>query len=288
MTSGRSKCMEVQNLLGAYSIGATDPQETAFVERYLPECPELVAELAEYMELAEAMLYLPSAIEKPSIADRRVVDIQRHMVPDQAAAQQTQPRPQSQSQPKAQPRHMPRHNAAPVRTGTAWRTRLTIGLGAAVIAMLFGFNAFWYLQFRNATRDLNNLLASLEQTRETQAQFANITIGDDQRHSVVNQDVSGHGSVIATLVWDNQSQVGTFYVSGLNSAAPNQAYNLWLTRDGHTLKVGKIDVNEQRIGVLIFHSEEPISGYTEFLLTAEGEESAEETPSSNHLLTGRI
>jgi len=44
-------CDEIRELLAAYSMGATDPEETALVERHLPDCPEAVAELAEYLAL---------------------------------------------------------------------------------------------------------------------------------------------------------------------------------------------------------------------------------------------
>src|SRR5215211_379751 len=59
-------CEALAELLPAYSIGATDAEETALVERLLQVCPEGAAELDSYLSLAQAMNYTAPRIEPPA------------------------------------------------------------------------------------------------------------------------------------------------------------------------------------------------------------------------------
>ncbi len=51
-------CERLRELIPAYSLGATDAEETEFVKVHLADCPEAAAELAEYTRLAVALLHL--------------------------------------------------------------------------------------------------------------------------------------------------------------------------------------------------------------------------------------
>lgn len=48
-------CDSLRDLLPAYSIGATDPEETAMLQAKLKECPELAAELDHYAQVSAAL-----------------------------------------------------------------------------------------------------------------------------------------------------------------------------------------------------------------------------------------
>ena len=61
-----SDCERVLALIPAYSIGATDPDDEAFVKSKLAECPEAASELAGYMKLAESMYYSAPPTPVPS------------------------------------------------------------------------------------------------------------------------------------------------------------------------------------------------------------------------------
>ena len=64
-------CAAIHPLLPAFSIGATDPDETALVQKHLAACPQAVAELASYQMLAEALLFSAPPVEAPAgLADR--------------------------------------------------------------------------------------------------------------------------------------------------------------------------------------------------------------------------
>ncbi|MBZ0317449.1 MAG: hypothetical protein K8L91_13595, partial [Anaerolineae bacterium] len=57
LNSINSACDTLRELLPAYSIGATDEAETRLVESLLDECPEVAAELLDFMRLAGAIAY---------------------------------------------------------------------------------------------------------------------------------------------------------------------------------------------------------------------------------------
>src|SRR5262249_51003646 len=59
-------CERVLALIPAYSIGATDTHEEEFIKAMLGECPQAVAELAEYMKLTEELHYSASSVEPPA------------------------------------------------------------------------------------------------------------------------------------------------------------------------------------------------------------------------------
>ncbi|MEM6530005.1 MAG: hypothetical protein AAF653_17025, partial [Chloroflexota bacterium] len=64
---GANSCDDIIGLMGAYSIGATTPEETRAVEALLPYCPQAMAELADYMAVSDAMLHvLPMDKEPPA------------------------------------------------------------------------------------------------------------------------------------------------------------------------------------------------------------------------------
>src|SRR5258708_16487178 len=67
--SRNHECDSVLALIPAFSIGATAPDEEAFIKGKLADCPEAASELAKYMRLAEAMHYHASPIQaSPGLA----------------------------------------------------------------------------------------------------------------------------------------------------------------------------------------------------------------------------
>jgi anti-sigma-K factor RskA len=63
-----ANCDDLRDLIPAYCLGALDPDDLARVERELPTCPELAAEIAQYATLAQHMLYsVPQAAPPPRL-----------------------------------------------------------------------------------------------------------------------------------------------------------------------------------------------------------------------------
>src|SRR5262245_31958404 len=59
-------CEVLRELLPAYSLGATDPDETRLVESLLEKCPDAASELADYKMLAEKMLFSAPPAKPPT------------------------------------------------------------------------------------------------------------------------------------------------------------------------------------------------------------------------------
>lgn len=72
MSNGDSiNCQEMRDLIPAYALGALDEAERAQVERALPACPELRAELKDYQALADRLSFsAPPATPPPAVLGR--------------------------------------------------------------------------------------------------------------------------------------------------------------------------------------------------------------------------
>src|SRR5664279_731311 len=64
--NNQSDCETLRALIPAYSVGATDPEETALVEKLLPLCPEAAVELDDYLALAQAINYTVPLAQPPA------------------------------------------------------------------------------------------------------------------------------------------------------------------------------------------------------------------------------
>ncbi len=66
-----SECEQARELLPAYSIGATDNEETRLVDSQLARCPELVEELARLRGVSDALAYdVPQIAPPPHMLDQ--------------------------------------------------------------------------------------------------------------------------------------------------------------------------------------------------------------------------
>src|SRR5262245_1509006 len=72
-----SECERVLDLIPAFSIGATDPDDEEFIKARLVECPEATLELAKYMKLAEALHYSAAHVQaRPVLANHLRTSLQ--------------------------------------------------------------------------------------------------------------------------------------------------------------------------------------------------------------------
>lgn len=63
-----ANCADLRDLIPAYCLGALDAEERQRVERELPACPELAAEVARYEALAQHLLHsVPPAAPPPEL-----------------------------------------------------------------------------------------------------------------------------------------------------------------------------------------------------------------------------
>lgn len=79
-------CREAEELLPAYSVGATDPEETRFVEAMLDLCPELAISLGEYASLSRSLLDIVPETQAPPAVDKIMAHVLAQEVQDAMVA----------------------------------------------------------------------------------------------------------------------------------------------------------------------------------------------------------
>lgn len=259
MTGRTSRCDEVIELIEAYALGASTAEEAAFVERHLADCPDALAALADYLDILEAMDHLPATKEENKPSKRPPLP---PLEPQASPLVVLPPPPKPDPEPEENPR-----GQAPNGVGRRYRIA-----SVAAMILLVGLNLALVWQ----NNQLNTQFAALQQTAQQLAnapQAANYaSIGNTVTHRSVAADVEQHGSVHGVFAWDEETQIGTFYVAGLAVSAPERLYQLWLLRDDEAVLLGSVDVDSSEQGILIFQSSEPLAAYTSFMLTTEPED----------------
>ncbi|MEO1166538.1 MAG: zf-HC2 domain-containing protein [Chloroflexota bacterium] len=298
-------CEEVMTLIEAYAIGATDVEETQFVEEHLADCPKAVAALVTYRDIVEAWHYLPAITKAqqpdsipplniPLRVEKQIGTTHHHTL-------------------DAQIERIPPLNIVTPSNNSEAHNQETVGASAPplvsasrpvfllvaslLLILLIGSNAL--LLWQN-----NQLNIVLEDTRElldiaavqpspvptllaTEVIPAPVTLTftNAANSRTVSDDIDVHGSVEVIFTWDTNTQVGSLYIEGLEVSAPERLYQLWLI-DGETVDlVGQVTVNEDEQGSLIFQSSTPIDSYSTFLITTEPDNDASKrTP----LISGQL
>lgn len=276
-------CQTLRELIPAYSIGATDPDETALVERLLPECPEAAAELDQYLALAETLPYTVSQAKPP--ADLHDKLMAAASAPKVASAP-PRPAPSIASRPTAKPRAtsaaaVARPAIAP-RQAAASRSRilpLALGAAAAVAAaLLIISNIYWVNQVNDLHQQQQALVSLLRDQRDALA-----SLGTGRSHSLqlVSTDTTQSGSSLATVLWNPSSSTALLYTDHLPQLSPDKSYQVWLIGDANPVSAGVFHVDDQGVGVLVIQADAPIDDYGTVAISTEpagGSEQPTTTP----------
>jgi len=296
MNGNHADCARARELIPAYSIGATDPAETAFVEELLPHCPELVAELNEYLQLADGLLYaMPAGVEGAPPRELRG-ELRSELSASRPASHSGARKASRHSHSSHSPELLPkRHSAANLNlTPSPAAQRQRPGLSAAwltgiaavlALVMLFFSNVFWFNQVNNLQAKQAQLVALLEEDR-TQPVATPVLIGDFF-HRNLNATADGLPDSHATVIWNPDTAIGSLYVSGLPQLDNDHHYQLWLVRDGVEVSVGAFKVDADGSGMLLFQSSEPIENYEAIGVSTEPVVGSAR-PTTPHLVIGEI
>jgi anti-sigma-K factor RskA len=217
-THSVADCDAARELLPAYSIGATDPDETALVEQHLAGCPALAAELAAYRALSGAL-----AGEAPPVAPPP------HVLSDLlAAARESDQRRPSR---RARPNRM-------------WAALAAL---AAMILIAFAGNLFWLTQLASL-RDENRALAAQidEQARVLEA------LGSAQvRWLALPTATNGQATgAYALVIWLPGAESGMMIARQFPLLDQSMTFQAWVTRGGAVTSLGTFGVDSDGNGVL--------------------------------------
>ncbi len=280
-----SQCEMIRELIPAYSIGATDPEETRLVEALLPECPEAATELADYYELAEALLYMTPADTQLSEADSKRIwqGVERH-----------DPRPApSPIIPLPQP-------PAPARPN--WPLQVALMGSAAAMILLSLLNVYWLgqnqqLQVSQAQLQANQqqLVALITSPRPTEptittANTSTTTVtvaeGGLLHRRDLNPTQAGSNAAKATLLWSAESNVASLYAVGLAELPPDEVYQLWLVRGEQILSLGTFTLHNG-VGTMIFESPASMEPGDTIGISPEPEGGSPQ-PTHDHVVIGQV
>lgn len=245
--SGKRYCQEVLALIPAYSIGATDPAETAFVMRHLAECPEALAELQEYQAMSESMLVSATPRPAPARLQEKII-----------AALNNPPAPTIVKLP-------PNRDRAVLNKRQMWETAGRIAAAAAILLLVLS-NLFWWRELQRVRDENNQPSAQLETPDDILALFS---LGDTQRVELAHPDTQTESQANASLVWDPETQTALLYAQNFPRLSGEWGYQIWLVRGEHRISPGIFQVNENGVGIKVFTLSEPLTDYEGIGITIE-------------------
>ncbi|MEQ8673948.1 MAG: anti-sigma factor [Aggregatilineales bacterium] len=263
-------CNEAKQLIPAYAIGATDADETRIVDRAVMECPEVMAELTDYLSVANALQSVvtpaktaPKALPASLIArlDEPIAREDRHNRLDSAS--------------------VPPVIALPPRRNR-W---LLMGAVAAAIAVLLLTNVYWFSEVNTLKDQQTRLENQLAMQPTSNDLLTNISLQTVQHRQLLPQENASDAQ--ATVLWNSENRVGSLYVTGLPALHNEQVYQFWLVRDGHSLSLGTFEVDENGVGTLIFESNENIEDFSAMGVSPEPANGSSE-PTAPHIVIGEI
>lgn len=289
MSSNRSRCEEAKELLAAYSIGATDPEESELVEAALAECPELAGEMGEYLALSQAMLHLVPQKETPPAFDD---------MPPLPSTQQAHTHAGNHHQPPkitqlhtstpVVPLHTSKAEAQPQKRKqrtTGGNTRMWWGAVAAALVLILLTNVYWLSQV-NTLRDSQRILEQRLAEQEQRQAIVPVT-SNEQHHRELLATQDNNTEAHATVLWNAGKETGSLHVTGLPALDRDLIYQLWLVRDGEAISMGLFEVDETGTGILLFEAPEPIENYDAIGVSIEPAPGSKD-PTTPHVVIGEI
>jgi hypothetical protein len=237
-------CAHVLELIPAYSIGATDPDEEEFIKAMLAACPEAAEELAGYSRLAEALHYsVPQVQPPPALAENLRASLR------QRAALKPE-----------------RRGLAQVRRAQYWR--LVAVLAAGILIVLLASNIFLLMQVDHIRRYQDQVATRLHD-QDTALMLVGLGASNRLELPAVQPGTGAEDTPFAAIVWDPQGEYALLYVKNFPPLQPGTAYQLWVERDGQLSSVGTFPVDQDGLGLLVFRTAVPIPTYDAIQITVE-------------------
>lgn len=237
---------ELADLLPAYAFGFTDPAEEQYIKATLAHHPEAARELADYAELAQAMLFSAPVVPAPAHLRER---IEAALAEGERHAERPAP------------------VAAPVTTPPrrrSWLARLwEPALVTAALALL-ALDVYWYLE--NQTLQATNRELAAQVERQNQALMLLL---ESQPQQIVLPAAEETSTAHATVLWQPDAPIAVLQAEGFPPLTEDKVYQLWLLKDGDRTSAGLFTVDETGKGALVFETPLPIDQWDVIGVTPE-------------------
>ncbi len=253
----RSNCEEARELIGAYSIGATDAAETQLVETALMDCPELNEELAEYAALSDALNQaVPQRFQAPPA--HRILN----PVLQPAAAK-----------------------TVPLAKSTASRRALWWSIAAlfVVTVLAVGSNIYWAGEVGQLRQEV-----TLQATPQLTPPFFPVALRpQDSHHRRLSATTTDQPDAQAEVIWNSDIEVGALYATGLQQLEPDMAYQFWGVNGDTAVSLGQFNVDADGTGFLIFQSPQAVASFDALGISPEPA-SGSAQPTHEHIVVGKV
>lgn len=247
--ANHSELERLRELLPTYGMGMADEAERALVQSLLIKYPEEAAVLDDYEALSDAMLHSAPPLAPPPELLGKIMQTAAEIDP----ADKTAPA-------------RPTVTMLPKPGGGArgrWSPPINRALVAAVAALVV-LNALALVQVLDLRADQDKLR---EQASVQTAMLSMLARDDVVRFAM--QDMRAEdsatrrefGDADGTIICNPQERVGVFYAKNLPPLKSDQAYQLWLIKDGQRVSGGLLKPNPDGTATYVFAAPEPMGNY---------------------------
>ncbi|MCB0116259.1 MAG: anti-sigma factor [Caldilineaceae bacterium] len=278
--SQESICDQISDLIPAYALGATDPDERALVEANLARCPQAQEALTEYRAISENFLFsIPPATPPASLATRLQASL--NAAPPAAEADHTARAGESKWWTQLTAWLTPRTwNASPLAAlvvlvilvaGAVQLTRLSTQQ-AAILERMDAQTAL-LTQQGEVIQDQTAVLVLLSAGNAFRAELPAATGSDP--------------AVTAAALYDPQGNRAFIYADGFPVLDANQTYQIWLIQGETRVSGGTFNVDHYGRGFHVLWNRETIGSFDAIGITTEPA-GGSQAPTSNPVVRGQL
>jgi anti-sigma factor RsiW len=246
----RPDCQEIASLIPAYGLGALDPDEEVMVKAALTCCPEEAEALAEYTELAQAMLYSAPPAQAPIYLAERLQAAIAGDTPAAPAGEQTVGAASGQTRST-----LGRHPG---------RWRFSQIAAAAALLLLLISNGYWLVRFDQLRAAQQDMAERLERQH-----IAMDLAWNDGTHWARLPAAQENSPARAVVIWQTQQKTAVLYVEDFPPLPPEQVYQVWLIQGDQRTSAGLFTVDAAGESLLIFETESALDAFDAMGITPE-------------------
>lgn len=251
-------CNTIHDLIPAYCLGATDPQETQRVADHLTLCREAAALAADFQGVAEALLFSPSPLDPPAALTERL----------RAATAAT-----AAVQPGAAP--APSDKAAAAQQTLWQRLRAALAVPAfrplpvmaaiALVALTVG-NLYLVDQIGGLR---TSVAAMQDQMRSQTAVLTQVGEGTNIRVALPAGAAGAASEAYGAMVCDPAEPEGFLLAENLPSLEAGQTYQIWLAQGETLVSGGLFQPDADGYGRVVLTAPLPMGEYDALRVTVE-------------------
>ncbi|MBC7812950.1 MAG: anti-sigma factor [Burkholderiales bacterium] len=272
-----------RELLPAYALGTTDPDETRMVKEMLTRFPHLIYELEVYQDMRRALTFSAPTVEIPGMAKSRILSgLLEATAP--SVAQSAAPVRGSAPTPPPSGGLLDRlWRLLGGSPDTPAMLRLSPALAALAVVLLVASNLYWSGQIQQM-REEQTLLIALASQQDTLLTL----VGSGQVHRAeLAATPDGTGVETVSVVWNPNAEIALLYAQELPPLASNEVYQVWFIRGDQPVSAGLLRVAEDGTGSLLLRSPEPVGNFDIVGITVEPS-TGSELPTSAPIAAGEL